>query len=77
MQELLHNVSKHPEIKQVYLHVWTANEDAIRFYTKHGFEKGEKLEGYYKMNRGVEPPDAWRLNLAVNASATGAAASKQ
>jgi ribosomal protein S18 acetylase RimI-like enzyme len=64
MNEILANVRKQPEIKEVYLHVWTANEDALRFYeTKFGFVRGEKMESYY---RRIDPPDAYVLTLKVN-----------
>jgi ribosomal protein S18 acetylase RimI-like enzyme len=59
----LEAAEKQPEIKEVYLHVWTANEDAIRFYTRHGFEVAETLKNYY---RGISPPDCHVLRRAIN-----------
>lgn len=45
-----------PEVTQAYLHVHTANQDALDFYQKFGFEvEGRVIEKYYKR---LEPPDA-------------------
>lgn len=45
-------------VDEIMLHVQTSNEDAIRFYEKFGFEKGELVEGYYKR---IDPPDCYVL----------------
>ena len=42
-------------IHEVFLHVQSNNEDAMTFYAKFGFEKGETVEDYYK---NVEPRSA-------------------
>mmetsp|Transcript_3365 Transcript_3365/g.10243 ORF Transcript_3365/g.10243 Transcript_3365/m.10243 type:complete len:174 (-) Transcript_3365:132-653(-) len=47
-------------VKEIYLHVHTANEEAIQFYKKRGFQVVETIEHYYK--RGVEPPDCYLLS---------------
>jgi len=45
-----------PEVTHAYLHVHTANQDAIDFYQKFGFEvEGGVIEKYYKR---LDPPDA-------------------
>jgi ribosomal protein S18 acetylase RimI-like enzyme len=67
----LEAAAKQPEIKEVYLHVWTANEDALRFYRRHGFEVAETLKGYY---RGISPPDCHILRKAINNGGSGPAA---
>ena len=40
------------------LHVQVNNQDAIRFYTRHGFQVMETCEGYYPR---LDPSDAVRL----------------
>eukprot|EP01104_Vermistella_antarctica_P021519 TRINITY_DN9778_c0_g1_i1.p1 TRINITY_DN9778_c0_g1~~TRINITY_DN9778_c0_g1_i1.p1 ORF type:complete len:173 (-),score=37.35 TRINITY_DN9778_c0_g1_i1:55-543(-) len=51
-----------PEIKSIYLHVQTNNEEGLEFYKKFDFEIGEKIEDYYKR---IEPPHCFvvRKNL--------------
>lgn len=44
-----------PEVVEAYLHVHTANDEAITFYQKYGFETSEVIHGYYKR---LEPPNA-------------------
>ncbi|CAF9938455.1 MAG: hypothetical protein ALECFALPRED_007695 [Alectoria fallacina] len=35
-------------VKEIYAHVWEANEEALEWYIKRGFEvEGEMVEGYY------------------------------
>ena len=35
-------------MKEIYAHVWEANEEALEWYIKRGFEvEGEMVEGYY------------------------------
>jgi hypothetical protein len=54
MDQLLEGVAKHSEeVKEIYLHVQTSNVDAVRFYSRLGFEVTETVENYY---RGIEPP---------------------
>ena len=47
------------------MHVWTANEDAVKFYSRHGFSVSETLSGYY---RGITPPDCYIMRKRVNES---------
>ena len=70
LQEVLVAVAKRSEIKEVYLHVWTGNDDALSFYKKFGFEVGEKIEGYYAP-RAVQPPDCFVLRKVVNVTSGG------
>ncbi len=44
--------------QSIYLHVHTANDYAIQFYERNGFENIGKIEGYYKR---VTPPDCFVL----------------
>lgn len=71
MRVVMENVSKDADIKEVYMHVHTGNEDAQAFYSKLGFEKGSLVPGYYK---GITPPDAHVFSKKVNAAAGDAAA---
>lgn len=39
-------------MKEIYAHVWEANEEALEWYLKRGFEVGgEVVEGYYRKLR--------------------------
>ncbi len=49
-------------IDQVYLHVQTSNEEAIRFYERFGFEKIKVLKQFYKR---IENPDCYLMVLDV------------
>lgn len=62
-----------PEAAEAYLHVQQGNDDALRFYARHGFEVGETVENYY---RRIDPPHAvvLRLRLPGGAAAGGRAA---
>ncbi|ESZ91693.1 hypothetical protein SBOR_7912 [Sclerotinia borealis F-4128] len=44
------------KIEGLYAHVWVDNHEAVEWYTKRGFEKGELVEGYY---RRLRPQGAW------------------
>lgn len=45
-------------INEVMLHVQISNQDAINFYERLGFEKGEMVENYYKR---IDPPHCYIL----------------
>lgn len=51
----------------MYLHVHTANEDGVAFYTSHGFSIGDTVKGCY---RRLTPPDAYAMSLALAVAAT-------
>lgn len=34
-------------IQEIFLHVWSGNEAAMKFYEAIGFEPGETIENYY------------------------------
>ena len=46
----------------MYLHVQVSNEDAKRFYERHGFKETGLEKDYYKK---ITPRDAWILELEV------------
>ena len=48
-----HAAKEMAEVKSIYLHVHTANEDAVTFYSKFGFKIVETIPDYYTR---VQPP---------------------
>ncbi|KAL0956367.1 hypothetical protein HGRIS_002515 [Hohenbuehelia grisea] len=52
-----------PHIDRVYLHVQLSNDDAKRFYEKHGFKVIGVHENYYKK---IVPHDAWILEKRLH-----------
>lgn len=44
------------DVREIYLHVHTANDVAVDFYKKHGFEVTETLKNYYK---NIDPSDCY------------------
>jgi N-alpha-acetyltransferase 50 len=52
-----------PKIDKVYLHVQVSNDDAKRFYQRHGFIEVGVHKDYYKK---IEPHDAWILERTLN-----------
>ncbi|KAG8903688.1 hypothetical protein FRC01_009039 [Tulasnella sp. 417] len=52
-------------LESIYLHVQTSNDDARRFYEKHGFREVGRVDGYYKK---LEPHDAWVLEKVLTES---------
>ncbi|PSC69043.1 N-alpha-acetyltransferase 50 [Micractinium conductrix] len=51
-----------PEVSEAVLHVQTSNDEAIRFYSRFGFEVAETIQGYYKR---LDPPDAVLLRKVL------------
>lgn len=47
---------------EVYLHVQTSNEDAIRFYRERGFQEAGIVQNYY---RRIDPPHAVILSKSL------------
>lgn len=43
------NDSPFASVDEIMLHVQTSNEDAIKFYERFGFKRGELVEGYYEI----------------------------
>lgn len=49
---LLHYPRQNIDVKEIYAHVWEANEEALEWYMKRGFKAGEEVvEGYYRKLR--------------------------
>lgn len=67
MQELMDAVETPTSgIKEIYLHVHTANTEAQRFYERFGFVKGNNGEAVKSYYRGIEPPDAFVYRKPCN-----------
>ncbi|KAK6116869.1 hypothetical protein DH2020_049399 [Rehmannia glutinosa] len=54
-------------IGEVYLHVQTNNDEAIKFYKKFGFEITETIHNYYT---NITPPDCYVVTKFVTQSET-------
>jgi N-alpha-acetyltransferase 50 len=50
-------------VSSMYAHVWERNEDALEWYQRRGFEKGELVKGYYKR---LKPADAWIVRRDIS-----------
>ena len=49
---LTHYPRQNINVKEIYAHVWEANEEALEWYVKRGFEVGDEVvEGYYRKLR--------------------------
>lgn len=62
LKHVFHLVDNDPSITSIYLHVQVNNQDAIKFYERHGFSKVSTAENYYKK---VEPTDAYLVERRV------------
>lgn len=51
-----------PKIAKIYLHVQTSNDQAKKFYERHGFIEVELHKNYYKK---IVPHDAWVLEKTI------------
>lgn len=63
----LHQILHSPDltrfnVAQISAHVWEENGEALEWYVKRGFERGEFVEGYY---RRLRPGGAWVVRMAV------------
>ena len=60
LQEILRLAREEDEydIACVYLHVQVSNDEALKFYQRHGFVVSGTIENYYKR---VEPPHCYVL----------------
>eukprot|EP00761_Pharyngomonas_kirbyi_P010066 gb/GECH01010084.1/.p1 GENE.gb/GECH01010084.1/~~gb/GECH01010084.1/.p1 ORF type:complete len:184 (+),score=16.10 gb/GECH01010084.1/:1-552(+) len=59
---LLQSVQQEDIIQDVYLHVQTSNQNAIRFYSRLGFSVKETIPRYYPR---LQPPDAVVLSKDI------------
>jgi hypothetical protein len=51
------------DIRTIYAHVWTENEDGLRWYTSRGFKReGKPVAGYYFRLR---PDTAWLVSRGI------------
>jgi ribosomal protein S18 acetylase RimI-like enzyme len=65
IQAEIETCRKMKDVRKIYLHVQTSNEEAVGFYSKFGFKIRETLEGYYtKLN----PSSAHILELNLETS---------
>ncbi|KAK0371571.1 acetyltransferase [Colletotrichum limetticola] len=63
------NSSPDVNLRHIYAHVWTDNEEGMRWYAARGFERyGEPLQGYYIKLR---PDSAWIVRRAVGPLSIG------
>ncbi|KAI4176919.1 MAG: hypothetical protein LQ343_000776 [Gyalolechia ehrenbergii] len=44
----------------IYAHVWEANEDALEWYAKRGFQVGDMVQGYYTRLKPAGAKIVWR-----------------
>ncbi|KAK1833224.1 acyl-CoA N-acyltransferase [Podospora conica] len=58
------------DVRSVYAHVWTENDDGLRWYAARGFQREgrEPVRGYYYKLR---PDTAWVVRRLVGAGAEG------
>ncbi len=68
LQHLIDAAAAHtkPKITAIYLHVQVSNDEAKRFYERHGFKETGLYENYYKK---IAPHDAWILQRDIEAKA--------
>ncbi|GFR41883.1 hypothetical protein Agub_g2392 [Astrephomene gubernaculifera] len=59
LQRSLAACQQDPNIEEAFVHVQVDNEEAIRFYQRHGFQAGETVKDYYKK---LSTPDALILS---------------
>ena len=62
LQMVVDWVKSRSDVSEIYLHVQTNNEDALKFYQKHGFAITSTVDKYYQR---IEPASAHILTLTV------------
>ncbi|KAI0775735.1 acyl-CoA N-acyltransferase [Trametes elegans] len=64
LKHLIQTTAAHakPKINAIYLHVQVSNDEAKRFYERHGFKEVGLYKDYYKK---ITPHDAWILQLDI------------
>ncbi|OHE99399.1 acetyltransferase [Colletotrichum orchidophilum] len=69
------NSSPDINLRHIYAHVWTDNEEGMRWYAARGFERyGEPLQGYYIKLR---PDSAWIVRRSVGPLSIGSGSSSE
>ena len=68
LEYVINLCKKHPQVKQIYLHVQVNNDAAINFYKRFGFEITETIQNYYKR---IEPPDCYVLQKTLDNTTNG------
>ena len=63
LQRLLDYAGKSADISEVYLHVQTSNEEALRFYHSFGFTITGTIANYYKR---ITPPDCYIVAKSIS-----------
>lgn len=75
VQSVLDEANKKASLTHMYLHVHTANEEAIKFYTERfGFHIAETIKDYY---RRITPPDCHVLVRDLEAGTAAYNAARQ
>ena len=63
LMEHLMGMIREAGIKTIFLHVWSASEDAYKFYMALGFEKDEEIQDYYQ---DLTPQSAYVLKKVIS-----------
>ena len=59
---ILDYAGAHADVGEVYLHVQTSNEEALKFYAHFGFSVTGTIPNYYKR---IEPPDCFVVSKHI------------
>lgn len=62
------------EVEEIYLHVQTNNDEALKFYEKFGFSIVNTIKDYYKR---IEPRDCYVLQKALASGGGGGGGGKK
>ncbi|KAJ1671939.1 N-acetyltransferase 5 [Coemansia sp. RSA 2052] len=62
LQHAIDYARQDPMVSKIVLHVQIDNDDALRFYHKHGFSTMRIVERYYKT---IDPPHAYLLEYRL------------
>ena len=63
LQRILDFATKTTDVAEVYLHVQTSNDEALRFYQRFGFTITGTIENYYKR---ITPPDCYVVSKTIS-----------
>jgi ribosomal protein S18 acetylase RimI-like enzyme len=67
MEQFLTTITASNGVDQIYMHVQTSNEDAVRFYKRFGFAVEKEIENYY---RRLNPPHCYLMVKYLQPSAS-------